>query len=266
MYEKHWGLVDKPFRNTPDPHYFYFSPQHEEALARMLYCILEGQGGMLLSGEVGCGKTMLARVVLDSLDPERFEAAYLTYSSLNAGEFLREILRQFGVVTDQSDKARLLSLFGDCLKAHQTAARTTIIFVDEAQLAADAATLEEMRLLMNFQQDRKFAVSLVLLGQPELREQVKASPQFLQRLTVRLHLSALSPEETRNYLHHRLQVAGGRPDIFTAGAEELLIRASGGIPRRVNGLADMALLAGYGRKAPLVDEEIMQQAVKDGEN
>ena len=99
-----------------------------------------------------------------------------------------------------------------------------------------------------------------------MREQVKASPQFLQRLTVRLHLSALSPEETRHYLHHRLQVAGGRAEIFTAGAEDLLVRASGGIPRRVNGLADMALLAGYGRKAPLVDEEIMQQAVKDGEN
>lgn len=266
MYEKHWGLSDKPFRNTPDPHYFYFSPQHEEALARMLYCLLEGQGGMLLSGEVGCGKTMLARVLLDTLDAERFEVAYLTYSSLHAAEFLREILRQFGVITDQHDKAKLLSFLAACIKMHQIAGRTTIIIVDEAQLASDAVTLEEMRLMMNFQYDRKYCVNLILLGQPEIREQIKSSPQFLQRLTVRQHLNSLDIEDARNYLHHRLRIAGGREDIFTAPAERALITAAQGIPRRINGLADMALLAGYAKKSPLVDEEIVNQAIKDGEN
>jgi type II secretory pathway predicted ATPase ExeA len=266
MYEHHWGLSDKPFRNTPDPHYFFFSAQHEEALARMLYCLLEGQGGMLLSGEVGCGKTMLARVVLDTLDPQRFETAYLTYSSLSSEEFLREILRQFGISTAHPDRARLLGLFAECLAAHQAAGRATLIFIDEAQLAADPATLEEMRLLMNFQQDRKFAVSLVLLGQPEIREMVKKSPQFLQRLIVRQHLSPLTVEEARAYLHHRLRVAGGREDIFTSAAENMLLTAARGIPRRINGIADMALLLGYGKKASLVDDEIVRQAVRDSEN
>ncbi|MDR0868129.1 MAG: AAA family ATPase [Planctomycetota bacterium] len=266
MYEQHWGLSDKPFRNTPDPRYFFFSPQHEEALTRMLYCILEGQGGMLLSGEVGCGKTMLARVVLDTLDAERFEAAYLTYSSLSTEEFLREILRQFGVSTLQHNRARLLSYLSDCFAAHQAAGRATLIFVDEAQLAADADTLEEMRLLMNFQQDRQFTVSLILLGQPEIREMVKASPQFQQRLTVRMHLGALNAEESRAYLHHRLRVADGREDLFTAAAETLLVEAAQGVPRRLNGLADMSLLLGYGKKAPLIDEDLARQAVADSRN
>ena len=116
---------------------------------------------------------------------------------------------------------------------------------------------------MNFQQDRKFSVTLILLGQPEMRERVKQSPQFLQRLSVRFHLEALGHQDAINYLRHRLVVAGGKEEIFTSEAEELIATASNGIPRLINGLADMSLLAGYGRRAPLVDREIVKAALID---
>lgn len=263
MYEGHWGLSDKPFRNTPDPHYIYFSRQHEEALTRIIYCILEGQGGVMVSGEVGCGKTLLSRVLLDELSPAKFEAANIVHSNLDAPELLREILRQFGCEAPEADKPRLLGLLGECFRAHQSAGRQTVIIIDEAQLAIDALMLEEMRLLLNFQQDRKFAVTLILLGQPELRENVKRSPQFLQRLNVRYHLGPLSHEESLEYIRHRLRVAGGNHEIFTGEAEDLIVAAAHGIPRRINGIADMALLAGFGMKAPLVDAEIVRRAIAD---
>ncbi len=263
MYEKHWGLVDKPFRNTPDPNYFYFSSQHEEALTRMLYCILEGQGGMMLSGEVGSGKTLLSRILIDELNPERYECASIVHSNLDANELLCDILRQFGCNARGLDKPKMLGLLGDCFREHQQARRSTIIIIDEAQITLDAVTLEEMRLLMNFQQDRKFSVTLLLLGQPEMRERIKQSPQFLQRLSVRYHLEALGHEDSLNYLRHRLKVAGGKEEIFTSEAEELIVTAAGGIPRKINGLADMSLLAGYGKRAPLVDKDIVKAALID---
>lgn len=263
MYEAHWGLADKPFRNTPDPHYLYFSRQHEEALTRILYCILEGQGGVMVSGEIGCGKTLLSRILIDELSPEKFEVASIVHSSLDAAGLLREMIRQFGIESAAPDKTTLLGLLGECFRAHQKAGRQTVIIIDEAQLAIDQDTLEELRLLLNFQQDRKFAVTLILLGQPELRESVKKSPQFLQRLNVRYHIGPLSREESLEYLRHRLAVAGGRHDIFTREAEELIAAASHGVPRRINGIADMALLAGFGQKAPLVDAELVRKAIAD---
>lgn len=263
MYETHWGLADKPFRNTPDPHYLYFSRQHEEALTRILYCILEGQGGVMVSGEVGCGKTLLSRILIDELSPEKFEVASLVHSSLDAIGLLREINRQFGIEDPAAGKSELLAYLGQCFRAHQKAGRQTVILIDEAQLAIDEETLEEMRLLLNFQQDRKFAVTLILLGQPELRESVKKSPQFVQRLNVRYHIGPLSREESLEYMRHRLAVAGGNHEIFTREAEELIAAASHGIPRRINGIADMALLAGFGQKAPLVDAELVRKAIAD---
>ena len=263
MYEKHWGLVDKPFRNTPDPNYFYFSSQHEEALTRMLYCILEGQGGMMLSGEVGSGKTLLSRILIDELNPEKYECASIVHSNLDATELLCDILRQFGCNARGLDKPKMLGLLGDCFREHQRAGRSTVIIIDEAQITLDAVTLEEMRLLMNFQQDRKFSVTLLLLGQPEMRERIRQSQQFLQRLSVRYHLEALGHQDAISYLRHRLTVAGGKEEIFTSEAEELIATASNGVPRLINGLADMSLLAGYGKRAPLVDKEIVRAALID---
>jgi type II secretory pathway predicted ATPase ExeA len=263
MYEAYWDLHDKPFRNTPDPCYLFFSPRHEEALARMLYAISEGHGAMMLTGEVGCGKTLLSRVLLDELDPSRYEVALVTNACLSPEEFLREILRQFGVPVEGLDKAELLGTLAERATEARRHGFHTLVVVDEAQLVRDADTMEEIRLLLNIQQDRRSALTLLLLGQPELRERVESMPQLLQRIGVRYHIGHLEEEEARRYLAHRLEIAGGRQEIFTRDAERLIVRESGGIPRRINTLADTALLVGCGARAPVVDEHIVRKALAD---
>lgn len=263
MYEQYWRLTDKPFRNTPDPRYLYFSRQHEEALTRALYAITESQGAMMLTGDCGCGKTLITRAIVDELDPERFEAALIPHPNLAADEFLREILRQFGYDPVGMDKSRLLRALEEFLIATNRRGAGTILIVDEAQMVRDPTTLEEIRLLLNFQQDRKFFLTLLLIGQSELKDVVAERPQLLQRLTVRYHLGALDQEESRLYLEHRLTVAGGDPEIFTREAEQLIVEYGCGVPRRLNHLADMALLAGFGNKAPLIDGELVRRVVDD---
>ena len=263
MYESHWRLRDKPFRNTPDPHYFYFSRQYEEALARALYVVTEGQGAMLLTGDCGCGKTVVTRLLVDELDPERFEVALLTHPNFNPEEFLKELLRQFGFQAEGWGKSRMLQELSGFLVQTRKRGASTLVIVDEGQLVRDEMTLEEIRLLLNFQQDAGFYLTLILAGQPELIERIEAKPQLAQRLTVRHHISRMTPEEMRGYLHHRLAMAGGGADIFTGGAENLLIESSGGIPRRLNFFADMALLTGFGRNIPLIDEDLVDEVVRD---
>lgn len=265
MYEEYWRLRDKPFRNTPDPRYFYFARQHEEALARALYVVAEGQGGaLLLTGDCGCGKTLLTRVLVDELDPARYEVALVPYPNLEPAELLGEILRQFGFPEALSwTRARMLERLMAFLTHTQKRGASTLVIVDEGQAMHNEETLEEVRQLLNFQQNRSFFLSLVLVGQSELRERIAALPQLSQRLTVKYHLSRLSPEEARAYLRHRLAVAGCRDEIFTGGAETLLIESSEGVPRRLNLIADHSLLAGFGKSAPLVDEEVVREVVAD---
>jgi general secretion pathway protein A len=263
LYEEYWRLRDKPFRNTPDPRYLHFSRQHEEALARALYVVAEGQGAMLLTGECGCGKTLVTRALVDELDPARFETALIPYPNLNPEELLREMLRQFGFEAEGWTKQRMLERLAGFIHHTKGRGASTLVIVDEGQLVEDDLTLEEIRLLLNFQQDRSFCLTLILVGQPELRERVERKPQLSQRLTIRHHLVPLAAGEARSYLAHRLAVAGGGADIFTGGAEEMLIAAAGGIPRKINLLADLALLAGFGKNLPLIDEELMREVVHD---
>lgn len=263
MYEQYWKFCDKPFRNTPDPHYLFFARQHEEALTRMLYTITEGQGAMMLTGEYGCGKTLLTRVLLDELDPDRFEVALVPYPNLSAVEFLHEILRQFGFETQGLNKAQLLQVLEGFLLDNNRNGISTIIIVDEAQMVLDKMTMEEIRLLLNFQQDRKFLLTLFLIGQPELIERVAEAPQLLQRLSVRYHIGEMNQDESVRYLNHRLGIAGATRDVFTLDAERVIAAASDGVPRTMNSFADMALLVAFGQKSPLVDDEIARQVVND---
>jgi len=263
MYESYWSLHDKPFRNTPDPHYLFFARQHEEAMTRMLYAITEGQGGMMLTGDYGCGKTLLSRTLIDELDPSRYEVALVPYPNISAMELLHEVLSQFGYSTQGMCKVELLSLLADCLQQHNARGRSTIILIDEAQMILDQMTMEEIRLLLNFQQDRRFYLTMILFGQPELRQKIEELPQLSQRLGMRFHVGPFDNADASAYLRHRLAVAGSQGEIFTREAESLITSASGGIPRKINAIADLALLVGFGQKSPVIDEVIIRQVLAD---
>ncbi len=263
MYEQYWKLNDNPFRNTPDPRYFYFARQYEEALARALYVVTEGQGAMLLTGDCGCGKTLLTRVLVDELDPARFEVALIPYPNLEPRELLGEILRQFGFDIVGLTRPEMIERMEKFLLSNHRRGASTLVIVDEGQVVHSDETMEEIRLLLNFQRDRSFFLTLLLVGQPELRERVESLPQLSQRLTVKYHLRALDREEALGYLRHRLSVAGGGGEIFTSGAESLIVENAGGVPRNLNYLSDLALLTGFGKSSPLVDEELVGDVVSD---
>jgi len=263
MYTEYWKLKEKPFRNTPDPKYLYHSKEHEEALVRLLYVITEGKGAMLLTGDYGCGKTLISHVFLSELNDVRYDLAMVTHPNLSSSDFLKEILYQLDIESGDMGKSDMLHVLGDYVYENHRNKRDTIVIVDEAQLVTDAATLEEIRLLLNFQQNEKFYITLILMGQPELREIVEQTPQLKQRLSVRYHLAPLSKTDTKHYIRHRLTVAGGDPSVFTEDALECVHSVARGVPRDINNVCDMALLMGFAKKVEAIDEPIIVAVIDD---
>jgi general secretion pathway protein A len=264
MYEAYWGLTEKPFRNTPNPRYLYISQGHEEALTRILYAVAERKGGMLLTGDYGCGKTLMGRVLLRELSPERHEMAIVANPNLTPCEFLQETLYQFGVgARPGATKPELLHRLEAFARACAREGRHPVLLVDEAQMVRDTETLEEMRLVLNLQRDEEFLMTLILSGQPELRGLVDRLPQFKQRLTLRYHLGPLDAAEAAMYLKYRMSRAGAKRPVFTADAERAVFEASRGVPRVMNALGDLALLVGCGRGAKEIDGDLAWEVARD---
>lgn len=263
MYESYWGLKEKPFENTPDPRFLYYSPQHEEALIRLLYAVRENKGGALVTGEYGSGKTVLSRVLMGELGKEKYSVGLITHPQLTPLQFLKEIVYQLGEDRSSPNKAKVLHLLQDMLYANMEKGKDTVVIIDEAQLIKGRELFEELRLLLNFQLNDRFLLTLIFLGQPELRPKIEAIPQLKQRLGVRYHLSTLDEVETGKYISHRLKVAGGEEKIFTEEAKGLTYRYSGGTPRRINNICDMSLLIGFGEKVKRIGEEIVKKIAQD---
>jgi type II secretory pathway predicted ATPase ExeA len=263
VYETYWELSEPPFDNSPNPKFFYLSPDHEEALARLTYAVSHRKGCALLTGEYGCGKTTVSRMLLQRLDGDRYEVGLLTNPCWNATEFLREVLYQLGVNTSAQAKAELLHALHDLFFRHFRGGRDTVIIVDEAQLINDDAIFEELRLLVNFQTDDRFLLTLLLIGSSELRDRIRRIRHLDQRVGVRYHLSALDRAHTENYIAHRLRMAGQTRRIFTDDAVTLIYDFTRGTPREINNLCDIALLVGYSRRASHVDEQIVAEVIKD---
>jgi len=266
MYQTYWKLQEKPFENTPDPRFLYHSPQHEEALMRMLYAIRERKGAALLTGEYGCGKTLLSRVLVQELmsDPT-LQLAVLTNPQMTALDLLREIVYQLGIDQPPPDKPGLLRHLNERLYASFQANKHSVIIIDEAQTITDPAVFEEVRLLLNFQTNDRFLLTLLFLGQPELRQTLEQLPQLQQRFGIRYHLTGLTEAETGAYVHHRVQVAGGTDPLFAPEAIAVIYRFSQGSPRRINNVCDLALLFGFGQQATHIDATLMEHIVKDFE-
>ncbi len=269
MYAPFFGLQHPPFSIAPDPRYLFMSERHREALAHLLYGLDAGGGFVLLTGEVGAGKTTVCRCFLEQI-PEHCNVAYIFNPKLTVGELLRSICDEFGVPHKpnvpgvETVKDYIDPLNASLLAAH-AAGRNTVLIIDEAQnLAADV--LEQLRLLTNLETNERKLLQIILIGQPELRTMV-ARPsleQLAQRVIARFHLDALSPQETQQYIAHRLAVAGLRgPLPFSRRALRRVHVLSRGIPRRINLLCDRALLGAYAAGQHAVSKAIIERAARE---
>jgi len=266
MYENYWRLKEKPFENTPDPRFFYCSAQHEEALMRLLYVVQERKGSAMLSGEYGSGKTLLSRVLLGKLlqEEDKYKVALIINPAIPVAELLSEIIYQLGQDTLRQDrKIDALHKLNDTLYKTAQDNKHTVIIIDEAQAIEDETVFEELRLLLNFQLNERFLLTLLLLGQPELRDKIDRLPQFKQRLALSYHLTTLTESETKGYIEHRCKNAGGLEPIFIPEACNLIYEYSGGVPRQINNLCDLSLVMGMGHKATQIDKQIAQDVIHD---
>lgn len=265
MYENYWGLKEKPFKNTPDPRYLYYSTEHEEALVKMKYTIDEDMGGAVLTGIFGCGKTVISQVISEQLGTDNYQVAYINNPQMDYVDLLRSIVRklkplELPINKNELSTDSLLEQLEMILIDNERDGRKTVVIIDEAHIIKDEEIYESLRLLMNYQKHNKFLLSLLLFGQPELQENIKNNKQFEQRLAIKCHLDAFDFNSTSEYIKHRLAVAGS-PMVFTAEALEKIFNVSGGIPRKINRICDLSLLVGFSKKNETVDAEAVAEAV-----
>ena len=262
MYQNYWGLREKPFELTPDQKFVYYSREHEEALLRLCYTVKDLKGAMLLTGHYGCGKTILSRVFLNEIMGSKYEVALITNPSFNAHELLEEIVYQLGGGRqDGQSKVQLLRALHDIIYSNLMAKKETVLLIDEAQAITDLQAFEELRLLLNFQQNNRFLLTLILIGHMDLLERLNKLPQLKQRLVLNYHLNPLSEIDTMRYIDHRLNVAGAQTHIFTPEAKKIVYHFSSGVPRIINGICDMALLLGFDESKEMIDEDLMNIVV-----
>ena len=250
-----------PFENVPDPRFLYQSPQHEEGLSRLLYVVSERKGAGMLTGVFGCGKTLLSQTLLNRLDRARYRIAVVTDPQVSYLELLRSIAYALGAEEIPVQKTDLLITIKEILTGNMDDGKDSLVIIDDCQVIEDRSVFEQIRLLLNFQLQTRFLLTVLLLGQPELRKKIDANKQLAQRIAVGYHLEPLDEEETSGYIAHRLEVAGAGKPIFTEGAVRVVFEDSGGIPRRINQICDMSLFAGYGKGAQALDEKMVREAV-----
>ena len=247
MYESFYGLTSKPFQLNPDPSFYFGSKQHRRATAYLEYGLHQNEGFIVVTGEIGAGKTTIVRGLLGKLDSSKVVAAQLVSTQLDAEDTLRMVAAAFGVNTRSLGKSEVLLALEAFLVDVTRQGKRCLLIVDEAQnLTAHA--VEELRMLSNFQFETQALLQSFLIGQPEFRG-IMQSPhmqQLRQRVIAACHIGPMDQDETRAYIEHRLKCAGfsGEP-LFDANAYDAVFKASGGVPRRINSLCDRILLAGF---------------------
>lgn len=262
MYEVHFGLRELPFNLTPDPAFLYQSPQHKFALTMLRYGLVSRAGFSVLTGEVGSGKTLLVRQLLTSLEGD-VTVGLISNTNRQFGRLLQWVCLAFGVEHIGKDDATLWQAFVDFLVREYGAGRQIVLIVDEAQnLGLDM--LEQLRLLSNVNVDKHTVLQTIMVGQPELLSTLRLPNlrQFAQRISVDYHLGALTRDDTKSYVRHRLNVAGGSPDIINSQAIDLAHAASGGVPRLINQLCDLALVHGFAEQLSQIDMNLMKQVIE----
>lgn len=267
--EEYWGVSEKPFLNTPDTKYIFESEDFVEAMGRVLYNLEEVKGGItMIVGEIGCGKTILVHNLLEKLPKEKYLTVNLINPRLSPNQLLSSIVTGFGIENVPRYRNTILVLLHNLLIEKNHNKITPVLLIDEAQ-AISTKLLEEVRLLLNFEDAKKKLLQIVLLGQPELKKRIKEIEQLNQRINIRYHLKGLNEEETAQYIRHRLKIAqantSGRREksIFSESAVSLIYKHSRGIPRLINTIATNSMYAGYLFKKDIINDEIIEEVYKD---
>ncbi|MEQ1550267.1 XrtA/PEP-CTERM system-associated ATPase [Sphingorhabdus sp.] len=266
MYDQYYGLSGRPFQLTPDPHYYFESGTHRKALSYLGYGLAQGEGFIVITGEVGSGKSTLVSHLMQTIDKARLTAATIVTSQLDAVDLVQMTAESFGIDTRGMDKAAALKAIENFLHAEARAGRRCLLVVDEAQnLTVDA--LEELRMLSNFQLGSTALLQIFLLGQPEFRNLLQTAPeleQLRQRVIATHHLEAMDADEVQPYIEHRLKCAGwtGRPQL-TADAYDALYNETGGVPRKLNAVMNRCLLMGAVEQTDTIDGALVGAVIVD---
>jgi general secretion pathway protein A len=266
MYDQYYGFSGRPFQLTPDPHYYFESLTHRKALSYLGYGLAQGEGFIVITGDVGAGKSTLVTHLMQTIDKARLTAATIVTSQLDGNDMVQMTAESFGIDTRGLDKAATLKAIENYLHAEARAGRRCLLVVDEAQnLAVDA--LEELRMLSNFQLGSSALLQIFLLGQPEFRDLVQSSSsleQLRQRVIATHHLDAMDADEVEPYIMHRMQRAGwtGRPQL-TEDAFAAIFEETGGVPRKINALMNRTLLMGAVEQIDILDGGLVTAVIAD---
>jgi putative secretion ATPase (PEP-CTERM system associated) len=266
MYDKFYRFTGRPFQLTPDPQFYFESVTHRKAMSYLGYGLAQGEGFIVITGDIGAGKTTLVGHLMATIDPQRLTAVKIVSTQVEGDDMLRLAAQAFGIATDNVEKAHILSRIEAFLHHQARAGRRTLLIVDEAQ-NLPSTSLEELRMLSNFQLGGQSLLQIFLLGQPEFRDRISGQQgleQLRQRIIATHHLDPMQPEEVGPYIEHRLKVVGwaGNPR-FTPEAYALLAQASGCVPRRLNALVSRVLLLGAIDQLDIIDERVTEAVVAD---
>ena len=264
-YLDYYELAQEPFSNAPVSRFYFNSPQHSQALVRLTHLCAGMKGLGILVGDIGAGKTTLARRLLDSLPESEYEAALLViiHSGVTASWLLKRIALQLGVDAPSEDKLTLLGqLYQRLVKVYESG-KKAVVLIDEAQMLASRELMEEFRGLLNLEVPERKLLSLIFFGLPEIEKNLKLDPPLAQRVAIKYRLDHLAPESTEAYIKHRLRLAGAARMPFTPAAVKAVHKFSSGTPRVINTLCDNALFEGYVARAPMIDDAMIERVALD---
>jgi putative secretion ATPase (PEP-CTERM system associated) len=265
MYENFYGLSAKPFQLRPDPHFFFGSKGHKRAMAYLEYGLSQGEGFIVITGEIGAGKTTLVRNLFNRLPSDQIVAAHIVNTHLDPDDTLRMVVSSFGLPFEGASKTDLITRLEHFLRFVDQQGKRALLVIDEAQ-NLNPRTVEELRMLSNFQTDDKSLLQTFLLGQPEFRATLHSPTmqQLRQRVIASYHLGPIDADETRAYIEHRLATVGWKGDpTFDDAAHAAIYAYSGGIPRKVNTLMDRVLLMGFLEELHAFDADHINEVIRD---